>query len=70
MFRDSFTSSQHESNAECQLCYQFRLSREGKLQDFPGDPVFENLLASAGDMVPSLVWEHPACCGATKPVHH
>ena len=27
-------------------------------------------LPMQGTQVPSLVWEDPTCCGATKPVHH
>ena len=36
--------------------------------DFPGGPVDRNPPASAGDMGSTLVWEHPTCLGATKPV--
>ena len=37
---------------------------------FPGGSVVKNLPANLGDWVRSLVWDDPACLGATKPVCH
>ena len=37
---------------------------------FPGGPVMKNTPANAGEWVWSLVWEDPACLGATKAIHY
>ena len=37
---------------------------------FPGGPVIKNTPANAGEWVWSLIWEDPACLGATKPIHY
>lgn len=37
---------------------------------FPGGPVIKNTPANAGEWVWSLVWEDPACLGATKAIHY
>ena len=37
---------------------------------FPGGPVIKNTSANAGECVWSLIWEDPACLGATKPICH
>ena len=47
-----------------------KLSKIIYKEGFPGGAVVENLPANAGDRVHALVWEHPTCRRATRPVSH
>ena len=58
------TLSKHRHNHGIPL-----IKKEQKRASLVG-PWLRIHLPMQGTQVPSLVWEDPACCGATKPVHH